>query len=477
MSRAERVKLTLGVLVLSLWVLLPSEANAIVIQGIYNTVDYNHAINSSSGQTFTGISNPNQFSFYMSRKQASGEQTNRAVNVYRIRCFEDATETGLCPDGSGSLSPEGYILFNLGSCQNFVNTSASVPMTTCTVGGENVPRQILDTGFITVPYEATQKITMPFYATTTHVFNPEWHYKFTFTPVAYPGANTGGFAYIHGSANDTYPQTNYIQSGTTTTLTDMYFEYNYPGELIEGEYEPGATTPIAKNIEILNPTYGTTTATTTFGVSIKYRTPFSLDFRPTTTRYYEIVDAVTGEIEEQYAVLIPANTGENLTITATNTVSVGSKYMRAMYLDTNGQPYSEIDEVFFNVATNTYFIATGLLTPRSSPTELTQIDCTTFDIGCQFQKALTFLFKPSTDTLDKFANIWQTIKEKKPFGYVSVTIDQLKALDTSGAAAFSLGNIPFMDAIFTPFRTLFAGILWALFAIYFYQRRLIHLDI
>jgi len=240
---------------------------------------------------------------------------------------------------------------------------------------------------------------------------------------------------------------------------------------------PVPTIPIVKNIEILNPTYGTTTATTTYQVVVKYKTPFSIDFRATTTRHFEIVDAVTGELNFSYNVTIPANSSENLQIATTATTSIGSKYIRAMYLDINGAIYSEVDEVFFNVATNTYFMATGLVSPRDNGNTLTQIDCGTFEFGCQVQKAIAFLFYPSPDILDRFTNLWQTIAEKKPFGYVSMTIRQLEELNTSGTTAFSLGTVPFMDSIFTPFKVLVGSILWALYAIYFYKKRLIHLDI
>lgn len=237
------------------------------------------------------------------------------------------------------------------------------------------------------------------------------------------------------------------------------------------------TIPINKNIEIINPTYATTTATTTFQVVINFKTPFSIDFRPTTTRHFEIVDAVTGELNYSYDHTVPANSSENMTLNISASTTEGSKFIRAMYLDTNGGIYSEVDEVFFNVATNTYFIATGLLSPRENVSGLTQIDCGTFEFGCQIQKAITFLFVPDQDVLNKFTNLWQTIAEKKPFGYVTVTINQLEELNTSGATAFTLGDIPFMDSIFSPFRALMASILWALFAIYFYKNRLIHLDI
>lgn len=237
------------------------------------------------------------------------------------------------------------------------------------------------------------------------------------------------------------------------------------------------TTPIAKNVEILSPTYGSTTATTTFNVSVVFKTPFSIDFRPTTTRHFEIVDAISNQLEYEYNYSIDAGTAENVTITQEATSSIGSKFIRAMYLDQNGGVYSEVDEVFFNVATNTYYAITGLDSPRDNTSDLSQIDCSLYDVGCQFQKAITYLFVPSNDVLNKFSNLWQTIAEKRPFGYVTITINQLKELNTSGTTAFTLGDIPFMDSIFTPFRLLLASILWAVFAIYFYKRRLINLDI
>jgi len=237
------------------------------------------------------------------------------------------------------------------------------------------------------------------------------------------------------------------------------------------------TVPIPANITIVEPAYGATTATTTFNVAVNFKTAFSFDFRPTTTRHFEIVDALTNAVQYSYSQTVPTNTGENLQINQSVTVPEGSKYIRAMYLDQNGGIYSEVAESFFNVATNTFYASTGLLTPTSPTNELTQIDCDTFDVGCQFQKAVTYLFYPDQNVLDKFRNLWQTIAEKKPFGYVTHTISQLSQLSTSGSGAFDLGTVPFMDSIFSPFRTLMASILWALFAIFFYKNRLIHLDI
>jgi len=241
------------------------------------------------------------------------------------------------------------------------------------------------------------------------------------------------------------------------------------------DYEP---TQEYKYIEILSPQpYGTTTASTTVSISVRFQTPLTIDPRPTTTRAYYIVDAVTNEPEYSYTQVIGPNTAENITISEDVVLTPGSKILRASYFDQFQEPYGQIDETFFNVATNTYLTATGLVSPRATAGNLSQINCDLFNVGCQFQKAMTFLFTPSAGTLDKYTNTWQTIKSKRPIGYITVTIEQIKSLSSVGTPAFSLGTIPFMDTIFVPFRTLISAILWGIFAICFYHFRLKHIEL
>jgi len=288
--------------------------------------------------------------------------------------------------------------------------------------------------------------------------------------------------YFHIVTSGPYTGDYYSWQVISTSTNPVTWGLNGTGQYLISTTSPTttetATTPSNKNIRIIEPTQNETVATSTYRVEVYFNSGLVfLDSRPTTTRHFEIVDAVTGELQYSYDVLLEANAQESATFNDFVTTPIGSKFIRAMYLDEQGNVYSEVDEKFFNVATNTYLMATGLSSPDQSPGTLTQIDCGLFEFGCQIQKALTFLFIPPENALDKFTNLWQTIAEKKPFGYFTVTINQLKSLDSTGATAFSLGTVPFMDTIFTPFRTLIASILWALFAIYFYKRRLIHLDI
>ena len=252
-------------------------------------------------------------------------------------------------------------------------------------------------------------------------------------------------------------------------------EFGYVGNIDPGQYDPANVTPWdTEYIDINKPIFGTTTASTTVDIEVYFSTPFTFDFRPTTTRTVAIYDAVTGALEWAYNVQIPANAGETFLLSTTTVLSQGSKDIQAYYSTLDGVVYSDVAQSFFNVITNTYLEATGIENPLQKPQA---IDCETFDIACQFQRALVFTFVPTPGVLDKFSNLWQTLRTKIPFGYVTVTIDQLSAFDTNEAGAYDLGTLPFMDSIFTPIKTLLSTILWGIFAIWFYHARLKKIEI
>ena len=275
----------------------------------------------------------------------------------------------------------------------------------------------------------------------------------------------------------------FINGGDQNTCTFGEFVY------LNGEINPDGNpdfvfesdlvfSPQTEYISIISPTYGTTTASTTFDIEISFATPPSIDFRPETVRTVTIKDAVTLQEEYRTETTIASNTAESFTFSTTTTLVAGSKIIEAGYYTTEGFLYSELADTFFHVATNTYILFTGLESPQDNPYDLSQFqDCATFDVGCQFQSALIFLFYPPDGKLDRFANLWQSLRTKVPFGYVTLTIDELDNLNADGTAAFSLGTIPFTDSIFTPFKTLLSGILWAVFFMYWYNNRLKKLDI
>jgi hypothetical protein len=225
-------------------------------------------------------------------------------------------------------------------------------------------------------------------------------------------------------------------------------------------------------IVIDEPTYGTTTPSTTVSLSIRYNSQPGFDYLvlPPQKYGYDIFDAVTGALLYSFSQTLSENTAFSTTVSTTTIQSIGSKIIRAYIRNAS----TSVDlatpfETFYNVATNTYLIATGLNSPQDSGGGLTQNDCAIFDVGCQFQRALIFLFVPSS-SLDKFRDLWTTLINIPPFGYVTVTIRQLQGIDASTTPAWTMPAAPFGDAIFTPIRTALAGILWGIFAFAFYRR-------
>lgn len=224
--------------------------------------------------------------------------------------------------------------------------------------------------------------------------------------------------------------------------------------------------------------YGTTTATTSVDIDITFNSQSGIDFAPAQNAIFRIYDAVTNNLEYEYVQFFEPNTNFNYNYSTTTVLTEGSKILKTVIQNaTNGSNLSIEKDVFFNVITNTYLLATGLESPLENPADLTQIDCDLFDVGCQFQKALTFLLLPSDDVLNRYSSLWQQIRNKVPFGYVTVVIDQLNELDDSATPAFSFGTIPFMSIIFTPFQLALSLILWGIYAVYFYRYRLTTLDI
>jgi len=233
------------------------------------------------------------------------------------------------------------------------------------------------------------------------------------------------------------------------------------------------TTNNTAYVDIVLPVFNTyTTSSTT--VEIDFINP-SFGVAPVTL-HYEITDAVTGSLLVSSDSFIGTSTADG-TLTDERFLTDGSKYINAWIKSPSGAQIGQIAEVFFHVNTNSYLATYGIDNPYADASGFSQIDCELFDIGCQFQKAMAFLFKPSNNALNRFSSIWVTISTKPPFGYVSTTITQLNTLTSTSSAAFSFGTIPFVDSIFLPFRALLASILWVIFFISWYHFRLKHLDI
>lgn len=283
----------------------------------------------------------------------------------------------------------------------------------------------------------------------------------------------GNFA----SCNNTGTYYIVYRFGSSPDYRYYYTQYNY--DSVQNVFSTAVLNQTYNQIVAPQP-YGVTTASTSVNLSVTYRVAADFNFAqvPAFNIGYRIYDAVTGELETEYSDNFEENTALFFTYSTTTALIEGSKIMRS-YIENavTGQDLVVEDDTFFNVVTNTYLQATGIDNPRANPGDLSQIDCDTFDIGCQFQKALTFLIIPSQGVLDRYNSLWQQIRYKIPFGYVTVVITQLQELDNTATAVFDFGDLPFMSTVFTPFKDAISLILWGIFAIYFYQHRLTKLDI
>jgi len=258
---------------------------------------------------------------------------------------------------------------------------------------------------------------------------------------------------------------------------DIYFEY----------YWDGATTTVATTTESFNGAMAMNTSFVDivlpyFNTYTTSSTTVEIDFLNAgfgdhaTVLHYEILDAVTKELYITKDFFIATSVADG-TLNDTVSLADGSKFLRAWLKRTTGATLGEQAESFFHVATNTYFSTYGIENPYAQVSAFSQIDCSLFDIGCQFQKAIVFLTRPESNNINRYSSLWQGIRMKPPFGYVTVTITQLESLTSTSSPTFALGDIPFMEAIFSPFRIAVGSILWVLFFIAFYRYRLRHLDI
>src|SRR3972149_734404 len=84
---------------------------------------------------------------------------------------------------------------------------------------------------------------------------------------------------------------------------------------------------------------------------------------------------------------------------------------------------------------------------------------------------LVFLFFPNEQSLKNFTNLKKLVQDKPPFAYIFITTSALNSLNDNETGNFELEteeNI--LDNVFTPLDIALAGILWFLFALWFFNR-------
>jgi len=241
-----------------------------------------------------------------------------------------------------------------------------------------------------------------------------------------------------------------------------------------------------KYVNILEPTQDLMSSTSV-SIAVQFSTAPTFDYIPAYITRYEILDALTQEIQFQYEERFEERTAVNYTVTDTIDLPDGSKIIRAYFTDNDGKVISEIDERFFNVNINSYQQSTGVSSPYQNTANLTQNDCQLFEIGCQFQKALLFLFKPTEASFSSLKNLQSNISQRVPFAYYYEAKAKLEGIDNGAGSlanltvsAGMLGNVTLVNWAhassgfggqeIATFSTYIVYGLWFFFLIWCYRR-------
>ena len=248
-------------------------------------------------------------------------------------------------------------------------------------------------------------------------------------------------------------------NGTLRTCADSGLDYPF---LIMNEFSGNTTVN-----EIIAPTAGTTTATTTVNVIVDF---FNSGNADVITLFID--DRVTG----QQVPIFPfdfAVTGGFGTFDDNIELPEGSFTLRTGLFNTvTGSQHGNILRVDFNVISNQVeevfgvdiFDTEDLLNLATSTCGITNLS------GC-FQNALVFAFVPSEASFDRFITLKDSLINKPPFGYFALLAGGLSALNSTSSPAFVLAtedNI--VTTIFDPVKTGLNWLLWVFFGVYLYKR-------
>ena len=86
-------------------------------------------------------------------------------------------------------------------------------------------------------------------------------------------------------------------------------------------------------------------------------------------------------------------------------------------------------------------------------------------------RVMVYLFKPSTASLTKFADLQEIIYQKPPFAYWFDVKDALNSFSATTTPAFTLASVPVLNSyIFTPIRTGLIFLFWLLFGVWVIKR-------
>lgn len=226
----------------------------------------------------------------------------------------------------------------------------------------------------------------------------------------------------------------------------------------------------------LDPADGSTTASTAVSVNIGYYVA--------STTGFDTVGFTIVNLDQNYAqearVTAPAVYDGDAVVSTTTILRSGGAYQlqafilnsstgAVMFSDSTASGANNLGNANFSVVSNPFPGYIGTTSPEAAYSLATST-CTVFNPSGCFQNAIVWAFYPNPSILQLIAQDGDTIKTRPPAGWLFVNIAVLQNLGATSSAQFALvEDWPIMHYIFQPFATALAGVIWFLFAVWFFM--------
>ena len=248
-------------------------------------------------------------------------------------------------------------------------------------------------------------------------------------------------------------------NGTLRTCADSGLDYPF---MVLNEFTGNTTV-----LEILEPTAGTTTATTTVNVVVDLFNNGNADV---------ITLFVDNRVTNQQVPIFPFDfsiTAGFVTFDTDIELPTGSYTLRAVLFNTvTGSQHGNVERVDFNVISNEFLEVFGVdITDVDDLITLATTTCSITNLSGCFQNALVFAFVPAESSFDRFITLKDQLINKPPFGYFALLADGLSGLNATSSSAFTLAtedNIT--NVIFDPIKTGLSWLLFVFFGVWLYKR-------
>ncbi len=221
-------------------------------------------------------------------------------------------------------------------------------------------------------------------------------------------------------------------------------------------------------LDIIEPTAGTTTATTTVNVIV--------DLFNDNGEADVLTLFVDDRVTSQQVPIFPFDfsiTSGFVTKDIDIVLPTGSFTLRAVLFNTvTGSQHGNVKRVDFNVINDEFTEVFGAdITDVDDLLNLATTTCSITNLSGCFQNALVFAFVPAESSFDRFITLKDQLVNKPPFGYFALLASGLSGLNSTSTPAFALAtedNI--VTTIFDPIKTGLSWLLWVFFGVWLYKR-------